>query len=44
MGKGKIAIRRIPCACNDCLEQLDSVWKTGDIDEEQKRYKTSIDA
>ena len=37
----KIAIRRIPCACNGYLEQLNSVWKTGIVDKEQGSYKTS---
>ena len=41
MGIGKIAIRRIPCACNRCLEQLDSVWKTGTVDKDKGRFKTS---
>ena len=40
-GIGNLAIRRIPCACNGCLEQLDSVWKTGTVDKEQRRCKTS---
>ena len=31
-GIGNLDIRRIPCACNGCLEQLDSVWKTGTVD------------
>ena len=34
LGIGKIAIRRIPCACDGCLDQLNSVWKEGTIDEE----------
>ena len=38
---GKIAVRIILCACNGCLEKLYSVWKTRNIDKEQKRYKTS---
>ena len=41
MGIGKIDIKRMPCACNGCLEQLYSVWKTGTVDKEQGRYKTS---
>ena len=41
MGIGQIAIRKTPCACNGCLEQLVSVLKTGTIDKEQGRYKTS---
>ena len=32
MGIGKIAIRRISCACNGFLEQLYLVWKTGTVD------------
>ena len=41
MGKGKIAITRIPCVCNAYLEKLYSVRKTGHIDKEQREYKTS---
>ena len=41
MSIGKIAIRTIPCACNSCLEQLNSVQKTGTVDKKQGRYKTS---
>ena len=41
MGIVKITVRLIACACNGCLEQLDSVWKTRNIDKEQRRYKTS---
>ena len=41
MGIRKIAIRRIPRACNDCLKQVDSVWKTGTVDKKQGKYKTS---
>ena len=41
MGIGKITIKRISCACDGCLEQLYSVWKTGTVDKEQGRYKTS---
>ena len=41
IGIKKIDIRRILCACNGCLEQLNSVWKTGTIDKEQRGYKTS---
>ena len=42
LGVGKIAIRRIPCACDGCLGQLNYVWKEGTIDEEQPRYKTTL--
>ena len=41
MGKEMIAMRRIPCVCNGYLDQLDSVRKTGHIDEEQRECKTS---
>ena len=41
MGCRKIAIRRIPCAYNDCLEQLDPVWKIESKNKKQRRYKTS---
>jgi len=26
LGIGKIAIRRIYCACDGCMDQLNSVW------------------
>ena len=34
LGIGKIDIRRIPCACDGCLEQLTSVWEKGTTDKE----------
>ena len=37
---GQIGARRIPCACNGCLEKLDSVWKTVTIDQEEGRLNT----
>ena len=43
LGIGNIAIRRIICACNGCLEQLDSVWKTGTVDKEQRRWFDDLD-
>ena len=39
---GNIAIRRIPCACDGCLDQLNFVGKGRTIDEEQPKYKTSL--
>ena len=41
MGIGKIAIRRLPCACDGRLKQFNSVWETRIIDKEEKRYITS---
>ena len=26
LGVGKVAVRRIPCACSFCIEQLDLLW------------------
>ena len=40
MGIGQIGARRIPCACNGCLENFDSVWKTVTIDQEKGRLNT----
>ena len=42
LGIGKIAIRRIPCAYDGCLDQLHSVWKEGTIHEEQPRYQPNL--
>ena len=39
---GNIAIRRISCACDGCLDQLNFVWKGRTVDEEQPKYKTSL--
>jgi len=36
---GNIAIRRISCACDGCLDQLNFVWKGRTVDEEQPKYK-----
>ena len=41
LGIGKIAIRRILCAYDGCLETLNSVWKIETIDKEQNIYITS---
>ena len=38
LGQGKCAIRRIPCACDACMEQLDKKWISGKNDKEQPRY------
>ena len=34
-------MRRIPCACDGCLEQLNKEWQKGIPPEDQERYKTS---
>jgi hypothetical protein len=41
LGIGKIAVRRIPCACNGCIEQLEMLWVPGVKPAEQGRYATS---
>jgi hypothetical protein len=41
LGIGKIAVRRIPCACNGCIAQLDMLWVPGVKPAEQGRYATS---
>ena len=38
LGFGKVAIRRIPCACNSCVGQLKNPWVPGKSAEEQDRY------
>ena len=43
LGVGKVAVRRIPCACKKCLDQLDLEWEFGIPPEEQPRYGPSID-
>ena len=35
LGQGKCAIRRIPCACEACMNQLDKKWIPGKNDKEQ---------
>jgi hypothetical protein len=41
LGIGKIALRRIPCACNGCIQQLEELWVPGAKPTEQARYATS---
>ena len=41
LGKGKAAARRIPCACDACLAQLDAPWKPGVAAEAQPRFASS---
>lgn len=43
LGKGKAAMRRIPCACPACLKQLEEPWKPGVPAEKQPRYASSVD-
>ena len=38
LGVGKVAIRRIPCPCASCNEQLRKAWKTNVPAKEQERY------
>ena len=38
LGEGKVAIRRIPCACLACTKQLDEEWTPGVEPSQQKRY------
>jgi hypothetical protein len=38
LGMHKIAVRRIPCACIPCVEQLQRQWLPGESAEEQPRY------
>lgn len=34
----KVAVRRIPCVCNSCLLQLNSIWKSGNTGNLQKKF------
>jgi hypothetical protein len=43
LGLGRIAIRRIPCACAACRMQLGLAWVDNLQAEEQPRYQTSAD-
>ena len=38
IGQDRCAIRRIPCACKSCTDQLDEKWVNGLPAEEQPRY------
>ena len=38
LGVGWVVVRRIPCACIQCLEQLELPWKPGVARELQPRY------
>ena len=40
LGLGKIALRRIPCACRGCRDQLAKPWQPNVAQSEQPRYKT----
>ena len=39
LGHGKCAIRRIPCACNACTDQLGFPWNQKNCDDKQPRYQ-----
>jgi hypothetical protein len=39
LGVGFAAIRRIPCACDACFDQLKISWEPGTVPNEQPRYK-----
>ena len=36
LGQGKCAIRRIPCCCKPCTDQLDKAWQPGVPDKQQQ--------
>jgi hypothetical protein len=38
LGLGKVALRRIPCACDACIRQLNAPWIPGVPINEQTRY------
>jgi hypothetical protein len=40
LGLGRIALRRIPCACTGCLVQLSKPWQPNVAAAEQPRYQT----
>jgi len=41
LGTGRVAVRRIPCACEACLAQLDLPWKSGVEAEKQPCFASS---
>jgi len=41
LGIGKVAVRRIPCACTGCHKQLQLEWQSGVPSEEQQCYAAS---
>jgi hypothetical protein len=41
LGIGAAAVRRIPCACAGCLEQLAKLWQPGVQANQQPRYASS---
>jgi hypothetical protein len=41
LGLGKAALRRIPCGCDACLEQLAKEWKPNVPSRKQERYSTA---
>lgn len=41
LGIAKVAVRRIPCCCQSCRDQLLSPWIANTPAEEQPRYKTN---
>ena len=38
LGGSKIVVRRISCACNFCIKQLELPWDKNEKDYNQKRY------
>ena len=43
LGVGSAAIRRIPCVCLPCIQQLNLPWESGVAPHEQPRYKQNTD-
>jgi hypothetical protein len=41
LGIGKAALRRIPCACDACLAQIELEWQRGIPAEQQPRFATN---
>ena len=38
LGVGKATVRRIPCACLFCIEQLNLSWDKNEEDTNKRRY------
>ena len=43
LGHGIFAIRRIPCACAECIYMLEKPWILGLTPQQQPRYQTFVD-
>lgn len=39
LGLGRAALRRVPCACDSCITQMQEPWETGIVPCDQPRYK-----